>query len=75
MRERATTYQMNLAGFFLVSQTWLPTVEDVLQADLQGVWHSRHAFASLSPTSIVFTATSLMNFTVLLPSQTEILST
>jgi hypothetical protein len=41
---------------------------------LQGVWHSRHAFASLSSTLIVFAAITLMNFTVLLPSQTEILS-
>lgn len=75
MRESATSYQMNRSGFFLVSQTWLPTVEDVLQADLQGVWHSRHAFASLSSTSMVFAAITLMNFTVLLPSQTRILST
>lgn len=37
MRESATNYQINRSGFFLVSQTWLPTVEDVLQADLQGV--------------------------------------
>ncbi len=74
MRESATDYQMNLSGFLLVSQTWLPTVDDVLQADLQGVWHSRHAFASLSSTLIVFAAITLMNFTVLLPSQTEILS-
>ena len=75
MRESATNYQINRSGFFLVSQTWLPTVEDVLQADLQGVWHSRHALASLSSTSMVFVATTLMNFTVLLPSQTKILST
>jgi hypothetical protein len=75
MRESATSYQMNRSGFLLVSQTWLPTVEDVLQADLQGVWHSRHAFASLSSTLIVFAATTLISFTVLLPSQTEILST
>ncbi len=70
MRESATSYQMNRSGFFLVSQTWLPTVEDVLQADLQGVWHSRHDLASLSSTSMVFVATTLMNFTMLLPSQT-----
>jgi hypothetical protein len=75
MRESATSYQMNRSGFFLVSQTWLPTVEDVLQADLQGVWHSRHAFASLSSMSMVFVATTLINFTVLLPSQTRILTT
>jgi hypothetical protein len=37
MRESATGYQMNRSGFFLVSHTWLPMVEDVLQADLQGV--------------------------------------
>jgi hypothetical protein len=66
---------MNRSGFFFVSQTWLPTVEDVLQADLQGVWHSRQAFASFSSMSIVFVATILMNFTALLPSQTKILST
>jgi hypothetical protein len=75
MRESATGYQMNRPGFFLVSQTWLPTVEDVLQADLQGVWHSRHALASLSSTSMVFVTTTLISFTVLLPSQTKILST
>lgn len=75
MQGSATSYQMNRSGFFLVSQTWLPTVEDVLQADLQGVWHSRHAFARLSSTSMVFVATTLMNFTVLLPSQTKFLST
>jgi len=75
MRESATNYQINRSGFFLVSQTWLPTVEDVLQADLQGVWHSRHAFANLSSMSMVFVATTLMNFTVLLPSQIKILST
>ena len=75
MRESATNYQINRSGFFLVSQTWLPTVEDVLQADLQGVWHSRHAFANLSSMSMVFVAITLMNFTVLLPSQIKILST
>jgi hypothetical protein len=66
---------MNRSGFFLVSQTWLPTVEDVLQADLQGVWHSRQDFAALSSMSMVFVATTLMNFTALLPSQIKILST
>lgn len=54
---------MNRSGFFLVSHTWFPTVEDVLQADLQGVWHSRQALASLSSMSIVFVAITLMNFT------------
>src|SRR5450756_1041911 len=49
IRESTTSYQMNRLGFFLVSQTWLPTVEDVLQADLQGVWHSRYAVVHLWP--------------------------
>jgi hypothetical protein len=63
---------MNRSGFFLVSQTWLPTVEDVLQADLQGVWHSWQALAALSSILMVFVASTLMNFTALLPSQTKI---
>jgi len=35
-----------LSGF---SQTWLPTVQDVLQADWQDAWHSPHPvwFASV----------------------------
>jgi len=26
--------------YFLLSQTWLPTVQEVLQADWQDAWHS-----------------------------------
>ena len=31
-----------LFNYLLLSQVWLPTVQDVLQADWQDVWHSPH---------------------------------
>ena len=31
-----------LSNYLLLSQVWLPTVQDVLQADWQDVWHSPH---------------------------------
>jgi hypothetical protein len=40
---KSANYQIHLLTGFFISQTWLPTVELVLQADLQGVWQARQS--------------------------------